>query len=54
MPWNGHFSRTAGTTTTLQPTSPDSIGEHQDLISKAEEGLCADVLLLLLSQSSVP
>jgi hypothetical protein len=30
------------------------IGEHQDLISKAEEGLCADVLLLLLSQSSVP
>ena len=30
------------------------IGENQDLISKAEEGLCADVLLLLLSPSSSP
>jgi hypothetical protein len=30
------------------------IGERQDLISKAEEGLCADVLLLLLSPSSSP
>jgi hypothetical protein len=30
------------------------IGEDQDLISKAEEGLCADVLLLLLSPSSSP
>ena len=28
------------------------IGENQDLIAKAEEGLCADVLLLLLSPSS--
>jgi hypothetical protein len=30
------------------------IGENQDLIAKAEEGLCADVLLLLLSPSSSP
>jgi hypothetical protein len=30
------------------------IGESQDLISKAEEGLCADVLVLLLSPSSSP
>jgi hypothetical protein len=30
------------------------IGENQDLISKAEEGLCADVLVLLLSPSSSP
>ena len=30
------------------------IGENQNLISKAEEGLCADVLLLLLSPSSCP
>jgi len=30
------------------------IGENQDLISKAEEGLCADVLLLLLSPASCP
>ncbi len=30
------------------------IGEGQELISKAEEGLCADVLLLLLSPSSSP
>jgi hypothetical protein len=30
------------------------IGENQDLISKAEEGLGADVLLLLLSPSSSP
>jgi hypothetical protein len=30
------------------------IGEDQDLIAKAEEGLCADVLLLLLSPSSSP
>ncbi len=30
------------------------IGEHQDLIAKAEEGLCADVLVLLLSPSSCP
>ena len=30
------------------------IREHQDLIAKAEEGLCADVLLLLLSPSSSP
>jgi hypothetical protein len=30
------------------------IGEDHDLIAKAEEGLCADVLLLLLSPSSSP
>ena len=30
------------------------IGENQDLLSKAEEGLCADVLVLLLSPSSSP
>jgi hypothetical protein len=30
------------------------IGENQDLIAKAEESLCADVLLLLLSPSSSP
>jgi hypothetical protein len=30
------------------------IGESQDLISKAEEGHCADVLVLLLSPSSSP
>ena len=30
------------------------ISENQDLIAKAEEGLCADVLLLLLSPSSSP
>jgi hypothetical protein len=30
------------------------IGENQDLISKAEEGLSADVLLLLLSPASSP
>jgi TIR domain len=30
------------------------IGDDQDLISKAEEGLCADVLVLLLSPSSSP
>jgi hypothetical protein len=30
------------------------IGENQDLIAKAEEGLCADVLVLLLSPSSCP
>jgi len=30
------------------------IGESQDLIAKAEEGFCADVLLLLLSPSSSP
>lgn len=30
------------------------IGEDQDLIAKAEDGLCADVLLLLLSPSSSP
>jgi hypothetical protein len=30
------------------------IGSNQDLISKAEEGLCADVLLLLLSPSCCP
>jgi len=30
------------------------IGENQDLIAKAEEGLSADVLLLLLSPSSSP
>jgi len=30
------------------------INENQDLIAKAEEGLCADVLLLLLSPSSSP
>src|SRR5258708_39984337 len=28
--------------------------ENQDLIAKMEEGLCADVLLLLLSPSSSP
>ena len=30
------------------------IGENQDLVAKAEEGLFADVLLLLLSRSSSP
>jgi hypothetical protein len=30
------------------------IGDNEDLIAKAEEGLCADVLLLLLSPSSSP
>jgi hypothetical protein len=30
------------------------IGEGQDLISKAEEGFCADVLVLLLSPASCP
>ena len=35
-------------------TGDGQIGENEDLISKAEEGLCADVLLLLLSPSSSP
>ena len=30
------------------------IGDDQDLISKAEEGFCADVLALLLSPASCP
>jgi hypothetical protein len=30
------------------------IGDDQDLIAKAEEGLCADVLILLLSPASSP